>query len=517
MTEIAIAVKNVSKKFKLFNSPKERLLEAFHPFDKKYHREFWALRGVNLEIPAGATVGIMGRNGSGKSTLLQVICSILRPTTGSVKVWGRVATLLELGAGFNPEFTGYENVLLNGTLMGFTEEEIRARLPAIETFADIGEFIDQPIKTYSSGMFVRLAFAAAINVDPDIMIIDEALAVGDAKFQYKCFSRLREFRDKGATVLFVSHDAGAIIKQCDWAILLENGSVLEMGKPKFVADRYHDLLFGRHNDHSHSHVPILVKEGYKGFNIVRYGRKYYACSHTIGAVDLSQLDEAKICEYVAEKKIIIGSSDSGVFSAIDHMTGPKNSTGEKPGEGNHENDNPLKIFLEETTARDNCINRKSYNYNENRAGDRRAEITDYLIVCKGQFDPIIIGSGDMIDIYVKILFHEDIDQPNYGVDIFNQDSLQVYGTNARLNNVDVFLAKKADIMVFKFSVKMNLHAGDHFITLAIGENKGQAGDKPADSRIGLIHLKVMENRCFDGVADLEGSLQEVFRASNKPG
>jgi lipopolysaccharide transport system ATP-binding protein len=249
MKEVAISLRNISKKFRLFNSPNDRFFEAFHPFNKKYHKEFWALKDVNFDVLAGQTMGIVGRNGSGKSTLLQIICSVLQPTTGEVTAKGRISALLELGAGFNAEFTGRQNVFMKGMLMGFSTEEMKKRLPEIEAFADIGEFIDQPIKIYSSGMSVRLAFACTINVDPDILIIDEALAVGDAKFQHKCFGKFLEFQKAGKTILFVSHNTEAVVRHCDSAILLENGRMLKMGEPKTIANYYTDLLFtGRYND-----------------------------------------------------------------------------------------------------------------------------------------------------------------------------------------------------------------------------------------------------------------------------
>ena len=238
----AISLDGISKKYKLFKSTQERVREALHPFKKKYHREFWALSDINLEIPSGRTFGIIGRNGSGKSTLLQIISGVLQPTSGSVKVKGRISALLELGAGFNPEFTGRENVYLNGALMGFSKQEMKKRLPLVEAFADIGEFVDQPVKIYSSGMFVRLAFAAAIHVDPDILIIDEALAVGDAKFQHKCYQKIIEFQNQGKTIIMVTHDMGAILKHCDQAIVLESGHVVQTGSPKEVIHYYHELV-----------------------------------------------------------------------------------------------------------------------------------------------------------------------------------------------------------------------------------------------------------------------------------
>ena len=238
----AISLRGVSKKYQLYDSLQHRLYEALHPFKKKLHREFWALRDVSMEVPRGATVGILGVNGSGKSTLLQIICSILQPTSGEVAVQGRVAALIELGAGFNPDLTGRENAEINCAIMGLDGKTVRERLPGIEAFADIGEFFEQPVKTYSSGMFMRVAFATAISVDPDILIIDEALAVGDAKFQEKCFRKFREFQSAGKTILLVTHDRSAVPRLCTHGVLLHKGRVLLEGSPKDVTDQYSQLL-----------------------------------------------------------------------------------------------------------------------------------------------------------------------------------------------------------------------------------------------------------------------------------
>jgi len=243
-SNIAISVRNLSKKYQLYETPIHRLKEAMHPFKKKYHREFWAVRDVSFEAMQGETVGILGQNGSGKSTLLQMICGTLTPTLGNVIVNGRVSALLELGAGFNPQFTGRENVYMNGAIMGFSSQEIDARFEEIASFADIGDFLSQPVKTYSSGMYVRLAFAVAINVDPMILIVDEALSVGDAKFQRKCYAKLEDFRKKDVTILFVSHDINTIIQICNRAILLDKGQIIDQGEPKCITRLYHKILFG---------------------------------------------------------------------------------------------------------------------------------------------------------------------------------------------------------------------------------------------------------------------------------
>jgi lipopolysaccharide transport system ATP-binding protein len=249
-TNIAISVHDVAKKFRLFSSQKERLIEALHPFRKQYHHEFWALRGVSFDVHRGEIVGILGRNGSGKSTLLQIICSVMQATRGEVKVNGRISALLELGAGFNPEFTGRENVILNGAIMGISRSEMLRRLPEIEGFADIGEFFNQPVKTYSSGMYVRVAFAAAIHVDPEILIVDEALSVGDSRFQHRCYQKIRDFMEQGKTILVVSHNTDTLLRICDRGIVIDGGELHHIGPIATAVNTHHNLLFGSPNKKS---------------------------------------------------------------------------------------------------------------------------------------------------------------------------------------------------------------------------------------------------------------------------
>ena len=241
----AIVATHLSKVFPVYERPVHRLLQMFSSPSRKHvwYKKFEALKNISFEVARGETLGIVGRNGSGKSTLLQIICGTLGETSGSIAVQGRIAALLELGAGFNPEFTGRENVFLNGTVLGLTRAEVAERFDQIVEFSEIGEFIDQPVKSYSSGMFVRLAFAVAINVTPDILVVDEALSVGDEAFQRKCFARIQQLRDSGVTVLFVSHSAGVVMQLCDRAILLDQGEVLAIGAPKMVISRYHKLIY----------------------------------------------------------------------------------------------------------------------------------------------------------------------------------------------------------------------------------------------------------------------------------
>ena len=238
-------MKNLTKMYKLYDKPSDRLKEALGLTKKKLYKEHYALRDVNFDIQEGECVGIIGTNGSGKSTILKIITGVLTPTQGEVKVDGRISALLELGAGFNMEYSGLENVYLNGTMTGFSKEEIDARLDDILEFADIGDFIHQPVKTYSSGMFVRLAFAVALNIDPEILVVDEALSVGDVFFQAKCYHKFEEFKKQGKTILFVSHDLSSVSKYCDRVILLNKGVKLDEGSPKQMVDLYKQLLVGQ--------------------------------------------------------------------------------------------------------------------------------------------------------------------------------------------------------------------------------------------------------------------------------
>ena len=405
---IAISIHEVTKKYRLFSSPRERLKEAFHPFRKRYHHEFWALKGVSFDVLKGQTVGIIGRNGSGKSTLLQIICSILQPTSGNVTVNGRVGSLLELGAGFNPEFTGRENVMLNGAIMGIPRGQMLERMPEIEAFADIGEFFDQPVKTYSSGMFVRLAFAAAINVDPDILVVDEALAVGDAKFQHKCFAKFRDFQEKGKTILFVSHDVNAILHHCHRAMLLHYGTLVRTGAPRDVVNRYIDLLEDRES------------------------------AHPTGEIT---------------------PSDGG-----------KETEGEPNQTSNVKS--VLEQFLAESPQIDQCTSRASYNEQEYYQRSDCVEILDYLVIAGERVDPTAVAADSPIDIYVKAKFSEAVAAPLFGLAVKTREGVLIYGWNSFFARQFLPPAEPGRTIIVKFSLRLNTHAGDIFLDLGVDESEG---------------------------------------------
>ena len=301
---IAIRVEHVSKMYKLYDKPSDRLKESLGLTRKKCYREHYALTDVNFEVPKGETIGIIGTNGAGKSTILKIITGVLNPTSGEVIVDGRISALLELGAGFNMEYTGVENVYLQGTMIGFSEEEIDARLQDILDFADIGDFVNQPVKTYSSGMFVRLAFAVAINIDPEILIVDEALSVGDVFFQAKCYHKFEEFKKQGKTILFVSHDLSSVSKYCDRVVLLNKGVKLDEGSPKQMVDLYKQLLVGQNpvkqnESASEEQIPAENSEELGDFqmnpNMLEYG------SRIAEITDFRVIDDKGMCSNTIEK------------------------------------------------------------------------------------------------------------------------------------------------------------------------------------------------------------------------
>ena len=299
-----IQVKDLTKMYKLYDKPSDRLKEALGLTRKKLYKEHYALHDVNFDIYEGECVGIIGTNGSGKSTILKIITGVLTPTSGEVKVDGRISALLELGAGFNMEYSGLENVYLNGTMIGFSKEEIDARLDDILEFADIGDFIHQPVKTYSSGMFVRLAFAVAINIDPEILVVDEALSVGDVFFQAKCYHKFEEFKKQGKTILFVSHDLSSVSKYCDRVVLLNKGVKLDEGSPKQKVDLYKQLLVGQspvkqNESGSEEQIPAENSEELGDFqvnpNMLEYG------SRIAEITDFRVIDDKGMCSNTIEK------------------------------------------------------------------------------------------------------------------------------------------------------------------------------------------------------------------------
>lgn len=450
--ENALEIIDVSKCYQIYDNPLRRLKQFIVPsLERKlgkvprvYHEEFWALQDITFNLPKGETVGIVGRNGSGKSTLLQIIAGTLSPTHGAVEVRGRVAALLELGAGFNGEFTGRENVYLNGALLGLTKEEIDNKLDDILSFADIGHFINAPVKSYSSGMMVRLAFAVQAQIDPDVLIVDEALAVGDAKFQAKCFARLRQLKNNGTSILFVSHATEQIITHCDKAILLNDGVIVDNGAPKNIINKYLDLLFGKSSS-----------------------------SNTDRKNEDQHVKDASDQE---RKQTALLSSDELNQSPV------------SLNDGGFEK-------------------RRNFNPNEYRWGDRKAEILDFYLK-QGAVDyPVTVKDGDNLYFEFLIKFNEIIFKPIFGFALKTKDGVTIYNTNTKILESSFIETGETD-ETYRVSIEipLKLFQGDYFISIGLASYDTSGEVVPHDRRYDSIHITVEPTPNFIGLVNLEAMI-----------
>lgn len=474
MNDLAISVRGVSKKYRLFNSPSDRLREAFDPFRRKFHHDFWALSDVSADIPRGCTIGVVGRNGSGKSTLLQIICGILRPTAGEVTVNGRIAALLELGAGFNPEFTGRDNVLLNGAIQGVSREEMLERMAMIEEFADVGAFFDQPVKTYSSGMFVRVAFAAAINIDPEILIVDEALAVGDVRFQEKCYRKFQEFRDNGRTILFVTHDTRKVLEFCSHAVLLERGRVLHQGDPQETLDVYEELLFPR------AHAVVQASAPADG-----------APLPPPAPAKAAALDHA-----APETPGLITPEASSLI------------TPQARGAGSE----ALRLFMTERHADDRCSRRRSYNAQEIRFGEGGARIVDYLIMVGDDADPVTIRSRSRVDVYLKVQGAAGVRRPDIGIGVFTATGQMICSGSTILSSLRIDPIAAGECRIYRISFDCMMTAGHYFLHFALTEPSPE-GEIRHDARRSVATFEVPVERFQEGLCDLSMAVADLTPSS----
>jgi lipopolysaccharide transport system ATP-binding protein len=369
---------------------------------KTYFHEFWALKDVSFDLRRGSSLGIIGRNGSGKSTLLQMLCGTLTPTEGDFAVNGRVSALLELGAGFNPEFTGRENVYMNASILGLNRSETDEHFDDIVSFADIGAFLDQPVKTYSSGMYVRLAFAVAISVDPDILVVDEALAIGDTLFQNKCYRKFEQLRAAGKTVVFVTHSTDLVPKHCDRCLVLDGGRSYFLGAADEAVNVYMDLLYGASRRRPDAPAAVASDDG----------------GQSCGDLDTSA-----------------AGSEEEAGEAIDR-------------------------FVSGRGTDDAFATHKTYNPNEYRYGDFRATQVDYLLASGGRVDVPVVRADETIDIYVRMCFLEDMDDIILGIALQTVDGVTVYGVNTRDANVQVPAQAAGDQLVARFTLEPRLVASD---------------------------------------------------------
>lgn len=450
-TDIFLSVRGVSKSYQLYKRPQDRLKQAlFWRFGRNYAREFWALRNVSFEVRRGETLGVVGRNGSGKSTLLQIIAGTLTPTQGAVDLHGRVAALLELGSGFNPEFTGRENVFLNGAILGLSQAEILARFSAIEAFADIGEFIDQPVKLYSSGMVVRLAFAVQVVVEKDILIVDEALAVGDEAFQRKCMRALEQFRDNGGTVLLVTHNTQTVVRHCARCLFLHSGQLLLDGPSKPVTDIYQRFLHG------------------------------------------TPQQQQAILALLHEHKT---ETPDELFRL---MSLPPDGSG-----------SPLPLTTSPAPRMDSSLPHPT----ELVYGTGQAEIFEYGMFDL-QDNPLnVVVAGQVYIWRYRVRFFEDAQNINFGMKLRTVDGVDVAGANNILEGQPYNSVEAGTVAEVSFKLKLNLAPGVYYLTSGVmGEVANDGEGAYLHRRVDVCAIRVLapDSRTIFGLAYLEPQLRVKF-------
>ena len=440
MQEKVIEIKDVTKTYKLYNKPSDRLRENFSITHKNYHRDHDALQGISLDVYKGECIGIIGTNGSGKSTLLKIVTGVVAPTSGTLEIKGKISALLELGAGFNQEYTGIENIYLNGTMVGFTKEEMDGKLQSIIDFADIGEFINQPVKTYSSGMFARLAFAVAINVDPDILIVDEALSVGDIFFQSKCYQKFMDLKEAGKTILFVSHDLGSIIKYCDRSLLIHHGKQIAVGKSSEIVDIYKKIL-------------------------------------------VNQFDEKDVEKLLNKEN-------------PEENDNKENSEHEDAADEINETENLQTNELDGIWKNQMLNNSNAVTY-----GNGVADIIDYAIIDEKGKLTFSISKGSNFSIRMKIQFYQDVKQPIFAYTLKDVKGTEITGTNTMLEKQTIDQVKAGEIVTVNFDQNMCLQSGNYL--LALGCTGFENGNFTVYSRLyDVCNLQVVSDHDTVGYVDM---------------
>ena len=472
MSANAITVKDVTKVYRLYDKPIDRLKESLSPTHKSYHKDFYALNGLSFNVEKGQTVGIIGTNGSGKSTILKIITGVLTPTSGQVRVSGVISALLELGAGFNMDYTGIENIYMNGTMMGFSKKQMDEKLPDILEFADIGDFVYQPVKTYSSGMFVRLAFALSINVEPEILIVDEALSVGDVFFQSKCYRRMEEIRKNGTTILMVTHDMGSVIKYCDRVVLLNKGHYVAEGAPGKMVDLYKKILANQMDDLEEE---LLEMNDFSG------------------GLD----DDAAGTE--ADGK----TAGSGAV-------GSENTTGKADGQNGaagsaasgHANKKHSGLMKDKITI----------NPNRTEYGNGKAEIYDLgMFDERGNLTNLLL-KGEYFTIKEKIRFHDSIQAPIFTYTIKDKKGADLTGTNTMFEGAEIRPVKNGDEYEVNFRQKMTLQGGEYLLSMSC--TGFEQGEHTVYHRLyDVANITVISNKNTVGVYDMESEVEAVLKPS----
>ena len=454
--EKIISVDQVSKVYRLYDKPIDRLLESISLRKKSYHKDFYALRDISFSVGRGEAVGIIGTNGSGKSTMLKIITGVLSATTGKVESRGSICALLELGAGFNQDYTGIENIYMNGTMMGFSKAEMDEKLPAILEFADIGDFVYQPVKSYSSGMFVRLAFALYISIDPEVLIVDEALSVGDVFFQAKCYHRMDELKRKGTTILMVTHDLGSVMKYCDRVVLFHKGEKVGEGLPGQMVDKYKKILAGKD-----PHAEQFMEE-----------------QNFLGNVDEESADTA----------VTTGAATAGTTNTADTAE----SASDKSGQSSQK---PLGFMKDHLT-----LNPSSQQY-----GNGKAEILDFGVLDKDGRPGNVLLKGEEFSIKERIVFHDDIAAPIFTFTIKDKRGMDLSGTNTLFEGKEIPAVKKGDEYYCTFTQRMNLQGGEYLLSISCtGFEEGE--HTVYDRKYDITSITVLSNKNTVGIYDMESEV-----------
>ena len=485
--EKIISVDQVSKVYRLYDKPIDRLLESISLRKKSYHKDFYALRDISFSVGRGEAVGIIGTNGSGKSTMLKIITGVLSATTGKVESRGSICALLELGAGFNQDYTGIENIYMNGTMMGFSKAEMDEKLPAILEFADIGDFVYQPVKSYSSGMFVRLAFALYISIDPEVLIVDEALSVGDVFFQAKCYHRMDELKRKGSTILMVTHDLGSVMKYCDRVVLFHKGEKVGEGLPGQMVDKYKKILAGK-DPHAEQ---FMEEQNFLG-NVDGEATGTVNASGTTG----QDASTGNAGTTGAEDKA--GTTGAGTAETTEKNadTGIASGTAEpaSPEAGQHSL-KPTGFMKDHLT-----LNPSSQQY-----GNGKAEILDFGVLDKDGRPSNVLLKGEEFSIKERIVFHDDIAAPIFTFTIKDKRGMDLSGTNTLFEGKEIPAVKKGDEYYCTFTQRMNLQGGEYLLSISCtGFEEGE--HTVYDRKYDITSITVLSNKNTVGIYDMESEV-----------
>ena len=496
--EKIISVDQVSKVYRLYDKPIDRLLESISLRKKSYHKDFYALRDISFSVGRGEAVGIIGTNGSGKSTMLKIITGVLSATTGKVESRGSICALLELGAGFNQDYTGIENIYMNGTMMGFSKAEMDEKLPAILEFADIGDFVYQPVKSYSSGMFVRLAFALYISIDPEVLIVDEALSVGDVFFQAKCYHRMDELKRKGTTILMVTHDLGSVMKYCDRVVLFHKGEKVGEGLPGQMVDKYKKILAGK-DPHAEQ---FMEEQNFLG-NVDGEATGTVNASGTTGQDASTGNAGTTGAEDKAGKTGAgtAGTTEKNVGKGIAATAGTANTVDTadiaEPAspEAGQSSQKPVGFMKDHLT-----LNPSSQQY-----GNGKAEILDFGVLDKDGRPSNVLLKGEEFSIKERIVFHDNIAAPIFTFTIKDKRGMDLSGTNTLFEGKEIPAVKKGDEYYCTFTQRMNLQGGEYLLSISCtGFEEGE--HTVYDRKYDITSITVLSNKNTVGIYDMESEV-----------